>query len=92
MERKLTLLDKLMRLPFLKKLVRQFVIRVTSLGAIRKALRSASQAGNYHGECGSGCLCRCSQATASGRTRIFLFGLFRAMALVKHSIGKVLSF
>ncbi len=45
MERKLTLLDKLMRLPFLKKLVRQFVIRVTSLGAIRKALRSASQAG-----------------------------------------------
>jgi FkbM family methyltransferase len=45
MVRKLTLLDKLIRLPFLKKLVRHFVIRITSLGAIRKALRAAAQTG-----------------------------------------------
>lgn len=45
MAKKLTLLDKLIRLPFLKKLVRQVVIRVTSLGQIRKTLKSAFEAG-----------------------------------------------
>jgi hypothetical protein len=45
MVRKLTVLDKLIRLPFLKQLVRHFVIRITSLGAIRKALRAAAQTG-----------------------------------------------
>jgi FkbM family methyltransferase len=45
MERKLTLVDKLIRLPFLKKFVRRVAIGITSIPAIRKALRSASQAG-----------------------------------------------
>ena len=45
MERKLTLVDKLIRLSFLKKLVRRLAIKITSVPAIRKALRSASQAG-----------------------------------------------
>ena len=45
MERKLTLLDKLIRLSFLKKLVRRLAIKITSVSAIRQALRSASQAG-----------------------------------------------
>ena len=45
MERKLTLVDKLIRLSFLKKLVRRLAIKITSVSAIRKALRSASQAG-----------------------------------------------
>jgi FkbM family methyltransferase len=45
MERKLTLVDKLIRLPFLKKLLRHLAIKITSVSAIRKALRSASQAG-----------------------------------------------
>jgi FkbM family methyltransferase len=45
MERKLTLLDKLIRLSFLKKLVRNVVIRISSLGAIRKVLRAAAQTG-----------------------------------------------
>lgn len=45
MERRFYLLDKLIRLPFLKKLVRHLAIKLTSVPAIRKALRSASQAG-----------------------------------------------
>jgi FkbM family methyltransferase len=45
MERKLTLLEKLIRLPFLKKLVRHFVITITSVAGIRKLLKSAVQAG-----------------------------------------------
>jgi FkbM family methyltransferase len=45
MERKLALLEKLIRLPFLKKLVRHFVITITSLAGIRKLLKSAVQAG-----------------------------------------------
>jgi FkbM family methyltransferase len=42
---KLNLVDKLIRLPFLKKFVRHLAIKITSVSAIRKALRSASQAG-----------------------------------------------
>jgi FkbM family methyltransferase len=45
MDRKLTLLDKLIRLTFLKKFVRRLAIKITSVPAIRKPLRSASQAG-----------------------------------------------
>jgi hypothetical protein len=45
MERKLTLVDQLIRLPFLRKFVRHLAIKITSIPAIRKALRSASQAG-----------------------------------------------
>jgi|GEM_PF-1216929 FkbM family methyltransferase len=45
MERKLALSDKLMRPSLLKNLVRYLVIKITSIPAIRKALRSASQTG-----------------------------------------------
>ena len=54
MERKLTLADKLMRLPFLKKFVRHLAIKITSVAAIRKALRLPPRRGNCHRECGSG--------------------------------------